>query len=135
MRAFEAALWNAPAWQDFEREVRRSTPSLPGMERWLDRYADAVRTQLLSPRVGPRSTGAVEAVLQRVERDFDGRWQSFGNRARLDKLLALMTLAANARADARLLADRLRERLHPLDGIAPQQRPHDDAKGLPSLLG
>jgi hypothetical protein len=28
----------------------------------------------------------------------------------------------------------VRERLHPSCGIAPQQRPHDDAKGNPSLL-
>jgi hypothetical protein len=53
----------------------------------------------------------------------------------MNLLLGLMTLHANGVADARLWADRLRERLHPLGGVPPRQRPHDDPKGQRSLLG
>jgi hypothetical protein len=139
MDTFGKALWDERRWAAFEAEVKRaherSAPQLPGMIRWLQAYGPAVGAQLRTRGGrGPRSIGAAEAALRQVEKAFLGRSQSFGNRARLDTLLALMTLHANGDADAGRWADRLRERLHPRGGLAPQQRPHDDPRGCPSLL-
>jgi hypothetical protein len=108
---------------------------LPALMRWLDNYGETVAAQLATrSSLGPNSIGAVEAVLRQVERAFHGRSQSFGARARLNLLLALMTLHQNGDADPRRWADRLRERLHNRGGTAPQQRPHDDPRGQRSLL-
>lgn len=135
LEAFGRALWDEHRWAEFERAVERSNPALPGMVRWLAAYGPAIRAQLRTRTwAGPNSIGGVESALRQVEKAFLGRSQSFGNRARLDRLLALMTLQQNGDADPRSWADRLRERLHPRGGIAPEQRPHDDPRGQPSLL-
>ena len=103
--------------------------------RWLEYYGETVAAQLrIRSSLGPNSIGAVEAVLRQVDHAFQGRSQSFGNRARLNLLLALMALHQNGDADARRWADRLRERLHPRGGVPPRQRPHDDPRNRPSLL-
>jgi hypothetical protein len=138
-RAFRHALYHHDNWGLFERQARhthaRGAPPLPALARWLDNYGDTIAAQLETrSSLGPNSIGAVEAALRQVERAFLGRSQSFGNRARLNNLLGLMTLHANGDADPRRWADRLRERLHPGGGIPPQQRPHDDPRGCPSLL-
>jgi hypothetical protein len=83
---------------------------------------------------GPNSTGAVEATTRKLKAAFLGRSQSFGNRARMNLLLGMMTLHVDGRADGRVWADRLRERLRDRRGIAPEQRPHDDRKGQRSLV-
>jgi hypothetical protein len=139
MRAFRHALFDYRNWVRFASEARRShehrDPPLPALARWLDNYGDPVATQLRArTSLGPNSIGAAEAALRRVDRAFQGRSQGFGNRARLDLLLQLMTLHANGQADPRRWADRLRERLYPRAGIPPKQRPHDDPRGQPSLL-
>src|SRR5215218_4272220 len=59
---------------------------------------------------------------------------SFTNRARMAKLLALMTLDLSGKADGREWADRLRERLYLAGGRTNNQRPHDDPKGSYSLI-
>jgi hypothetical protein len=83
---------------------------------------------------GPNSTGPVEQVLREVDRRIGDRVGSFTNRARMAKLLTLMTLDLSGKADGRQWADRLRERLY-LAGERPaNQRPHDDPKGAPSLI-
>jgi hypothetical protein len=139
MRTFRHALFDHRNWVRFASEARRShdhqDPPLAALARWLDNYGDPVANQLRTrSSLGPNSIGAVEAALRQVDRAFQGRSQGFGNRARLNLLLELMTLHANGQADPRRWADRLRERLYPRDGIAPQQRPHDDPRGHPSLL-
>jgi hypothetical protein len=139
MATFRHALYHFDNWAPFERQARRTharaEPPLPALMRWLDNYREIVAAQLATrSSLGPNSIGAVEAALRQVERAFLGRSQSFGNRARLNSLLDLMTLHANGDADPRRWADRLRERLHPRGGVAPQQRPHDDPRGWPSLL-
>jgi hypothetical protein len=139
MRAFRDALFDHHNWARFETQARhtheQASPPLPALARWLDNYADLVAAQLKTrSSLGPNSIGAVEAALRQVDRAFQGRSQNFGNRARLDLLLDLMTLHANGQADPRRWADRLRERLHPRAGIAPHQRPHDDPRNQPSLV-
>lgn len=139
MAASRRALYDFDNWTLFEQEAisthDRAAPPLPALMRWLRYYGDTVGNQLEHrSSLGPGSIGAVEAALRQVERAFLGRSQSFRNRTRLDKLLDLMTLYAAGDADPRRWADRLRERLHPSDGIAPQQRPHDDPRGQPSLI-
>jgi hypothetical protein len=117
------------------RSHQQRHPPLPALAGWLDNYAELVAAQIETrSSLGPNSIGAVEAALRQVDRAFQGRSQSFGKRARLNQLLELMTLHANGQADPRRWADRLRERLHPRHGIAPQQRTHDDPRGQPSLL-
>lgn len=138
-RAFAHALFDHPNWARFEAHARHAheqhSPPLPGLERWLDNYGELVAAQLKTrSSLGPNSIGAVEAALRQVDRAFQGRSQSFANRARLNLLLDLMTLHANGQTDPRRFADRLRQRLHPRHGIAPHQRPHDDPRNQPSLL-
>lgn len=138
-RAFRHALFDHDNWIRFEARARAShrhaSPPLPALARWLDNYAEIVAAQLETrSSLGPNSIGAVEATLRQIDRAFQGRSQSFGNRARLNLLLDLMTLHANGQADPRRWADRLRKRLHPHGGIAPHQRPHDDPRNQPSLI-
>ena len=83
---------------------------------------------------GINSTGPVEQVLREVDRRIGDRVGSFTNRARLTKLLNLMTLDLLGRADGRDWADRLRERLYLARGRPQNQRPHDDPKGVHSLF-
>jgi hypothetical protein len=139
MRAFRHALFDHHNWARFESEARHAQewadPPLPALARWLDYYAEPVAAQLQTrSSLGPNSIGAVEASLRQIDRAFQGRSQSFSNRARMNLLLDLMTLHANGDADPRRWADRVRERLHPRGGIAPHQRPHDDPRPAPSLI-
>jgi hypothetical protein len=113
------------------RRVRRCPRWRAGSTTYGELVADQLATR---SALGPNSTGAVAASLRQVEHALAGRSQSFGNGPRLNLLLDLITLHANDRADPRCWADRLRERLHPRDGIAPQQGPHDDPRHQPSLI-
>jgi hypothetical protein len=139
MGVFWHALFDNENWARFETRARHTheqvSPPLPALARWLDTYGELVAAQLKTrSSLGPNSIGAVEAALRQIDRAFQGRSQSFANRPRLNLLLDLMTLDANGQADPRQWADRLRERLHPRGGTPPQQRPHDDPRGRPSLL-
>lgn len=103
--------------------------------RWLDRYGSRVAAQIATRDPGgPNSTGPVEQILREVERRIGDRVGSFTNRARMAKLLTLMTLDLSGRADGREWADRLRERLYLANGRPDNQRPHDDPKGRYSLI-
>ena len=109
--------------------------SLVLARRWLGRYGDRVEAQVASRDPGgPNSTGPVEQVLREVDRRIGDRVGSFTNRARMAKLLALMTLDLSGKADGREWADRLRERLYLAGGRTNNQRPHDDPKGSYSLI-
>jgi len=103
--------------------------------RWLERYGPRIAAQVATrnPK-NPGSTGPVEAALREVDRRIADRAGSFTNRARMAKLLALMSLQLAGRADGRQWADRLRERLYLLGGRPANQRPHDDPKGAYSLI-
>jgi hypothetical protein len=88
------------------------------------------------PQRGPYSTGAVEAVNQKLATELIGeRANRMGNRARAVKLLDLLTVGLNGRANERAFAKSIRIYLEGHRG-RPQlkQRPHDDLKGAPSLF-
>lgn len=139
VRALRVALVDSGNWSFFAAQVKHShqngNPALPAMMRWLRLHGVAVAASVAkrTPR-RPNSTGAVEAVARKLKGAFLCRSRSFGNRARVNLLLDLMTLHLNGRADGRMWADRLRERLHARGGVAPEQRPHDDRKGDRSLV-
>jgi hypothetical protein len=103
--------------------------------KWLATYGPRIEAQIATrdPR-GPHSTGAVEQILHALDRRLGDRAGSFTNRARMTKLLALMTLQLNGQADARRWADQLRERLYLTGGRPVNQRPHDDPKHSYSLI-
>jgi hypothetical protein len=139
MRALRIALYDSGNWNFFASQVRHTNaagkPKLPAMMRWLTLHETEVAASVAKrTHTGPNSTGAVEAALRKVDAAFEGRSQSFGNRHRMNKLLALMTLDLNGQADDKVWADRLRERLYHRGGWAPGQRPHDDPKDGRSLV-
>ena len=110
-------------------------PALTVAVRWLERYGPRVEAQIATrdPR-GPNSTGPVEQVLREVDRRIGDRVGSFTKRARMAKLLALMTLDLTGRADGRVWADRVPERVYLAGGRPDNQRPHDDSEGRYSLI-
>jgi hypothetical protein len=95
-------------------------------------YGPRLRTQASNrPHTGPYSTGAVEAVNLKLAGKLIGeRANRMGNRARTIKLLDLLTLGLNGRANERAFAKTIRLYLE-RNGGRPQlhQRPHDDIKG------
>ena len=137
-RALDGALRTTQGWRALVEAIsdeRSAGRPLVLAERWLSRYGDRIETQIASREAGsPNSTGPVEQVLREVDRRVGDRVGSFGNRTRMAKLLALMTLDLNGSADGREWADRLRERLYLAGGRPHNQRPHDDPKGTNSLL-
>jgi hypothetical protein len=103
--------------------------------KWLDTYGQIAAAQAASRNpFGINSTGPVEQILREIDRRIGDRVGSFTNRARLAKLLDLMTLALLGKADGREWADRLRERLYLAGGRPTNQRPHDDPRGYHSLF-
>lgn len=103
--------------------------------KWFDTYGQIARAQIPTrDPSGLNSTGPVEQILREIDRRIGDRVGSFTNRARLAKLLDLITLDLLGRADGRQSADRLRERLYLAGGRPENQRPHDDPKGVHSLF-
>jgi hypothetical protein len=139
-RALPAAFHSPARWQDLTDAIALEHAGGPHgpltlTVNWLATYGPriAAQTATRDPH-GPHSTGAVEQHLHELDRRLRDRAGSFTNRARMAKLLALMTLELNARADARRWADQLRERLYLAGGRPTNQRPHDDPKGNYSLI-
>ncbi len=139
-RALPAALHSPARWRELTDAIAlEHAGGLHGpltlTVNWLATYGPRIEAQIATrdPR-GPHSTGAVEQILHELDRRLRDRTGSFTNRARMAKLLALMTLELNARADARHWADQLRERLYLAGGRPANQRPHDDPKGSHSLI-
>jgi hypothetical protein len=137
-RALPAAFHTPASWVALLEAIddeRRVGDSLILARRWLDRYGDRIAAQVATRDPGrPNSTGPVEQVLREIDRRIGDRAGSFTNRARMTKLLALMTLDLAGRADGRQWADCLRERLYLAGGRPDNQRPHDDPKGTHSLI-
>jgi hypothetical protein len=131
---YEPARWQAfVAAAESEHAVGTHGP-LGGLLRWIDEFGHIVERQSATrdPAL-PHSTSPVEATLREVVGRLRDRAGNFTNLARMNKLLALMTLELCGQADGRVWADRLRERTYLLGGHAPEQRPHDDARGVASL--
>jgi hypothetical protein len=103
--------------------------------KWIETYGRIAEAQIATrdPH-GINSTGPVEQALREIDRRIGDRIGSFTNRARLSKLLDLMTLDMRGQADGREWADRLRERLYLAGGRPANQRPHDDPRGVHSLF-
>jgi hypothetical protein len=137
-RALPAAFHTPDGWGELLAAIddeHASGRSLTLALHWLGRYGDRIAAQVATRDPGgPNSSGPVEQVLREVDRRIGDRVGSFTNRARMAKLLALMTLDLTGRADGRHWADRLRERLYLAGGRPANQRPHDDPKGTPSLI-
>lgn len=137
-RALPAAFRSAEGWQGLIDEIAgqgSGDRSLALAQSWLDRYGPRIAAQVATrDPARPNSTGPVEQVLREVDRRIGDRVGSFTNRPRMGKLLALMALGIDGRADGRQWADRLREQLHLAGGHAESQRPHDDPKGSYSLI-
>jgi hypothetical protein len=136
----ERAPFSAFDWDNFVHAVRHEdqhgTP-LPAALRWIGTYGARLRAQASSrSQRGPYSTGAVEAVNQKLGTELIGeRANRMGSRARAIKLLDLLTVGLNGRANERAFAKAIRICLEGHCG-RPQlkQRPHDDLKGAPSLF-
>jgi hypothetical protein len=136
--SLSGAFRSKEGWRDLVDEVAQGAsrePSFGLAQSWLDRYGSRIAAQVATrDPTHPNSTGPVEQVLREVDRRIGDRVGSFTSRARMGKLLALMALDIDGRADGRRWADRLRERLHLAGGHAEGQRPHDDPKGSYSLV-
>jgi hypothetical protein len=139
-RALRDAFHTPEAWTALEDAIRAEHAHgehgpLDLAIKWLSTYGRIAQAQIPTrdPH-GINSTGPVEQILREVDRRIGDRVGSFTNRARLAKLLDLMTLDMLARADGREWADRLRERLYLAGGRPTNQRPHDDPKGVHSLF-
>jgi hypothetical protein len=136
----ERAPFSAFDWDNFVHAVRHEDQhgtSLPAALRWIATYGQRLSAQASNraPR-GPYSTGAVEGVTFKLAGEVIGeRANRMGNRIRAFKLLDLLTVGLNGRANERAFARAIRIYLEGHRG-RPQlkQRPHDDLKGNPSLF-
>ncbi|MHB8694905.1 MAG: transposase [Solirubrobacteraceae bacterium] len=139
-RALSGAFHDHRGWRTLvvsiqdEHETGEYGPLALAM-KWLESYGQLAEAQIATrdPR-GINSTGPVEQALREIDRRIGDRVGSFTNRARLTKLLDLMTLDMRGQADGREWADRLRERLYLAGGRPANQRPHDDPRGVHSLF-
>ncbi len=139
-RALPNAFHTPQAWRDLMDAIAAENGSdddysLTLTLRWLETYGPRVEAQIATRGLeGSYSTGAVEAVLRELDRRLHHRAGSFTNRARMNRLLALMALELTGRADPRVWADRIRERLYLTGGRPTNQRSHDDPKHSYSLI-
>jgi hypothetical protein len=139
-RALPSAFHTPQAWRTLDQAIRDEHATgehgpLKLALGWLDTYGQIAEAQIATrdPH-GINSTGPAEQALREIDRRIGDRVGSFTNRARLAKLLDLMTLDLRGQADGREWADRLRERLYLAGGRPNNQRPHDDPKGIHSLF-
>jgi hypothetical protein len=127
-------------WRRLERAIAAEHADgkhgpLPVAVNWMDTYGQRAKAQIATRDPNAiNSTGPVEQALREIERRIGNRVGSFTNRARLAKLLDLITLDMTGKADGRDWADRLREGLYQAGGRPANQRPHDDPKGVHSLF-
>lgn len=139
-RALIDAFHSLEAWDRLDSAIRAEHADgehrpLTLAVNWMDTYGQIARGQIPTrDPYGINSTGPAEQVLREIDRRIGDRVGSFTNRARLSKLLSLMTLDLLGKADSRDWADRLRERLYLAGGRPKNQRPHDDRKGVHSLF-
>lgn len=140
-RALGGAFGSPQAWQelveaiDAERTTGEHRP-LTLVIAWLETYGPQIEAQTATrDPSAPHSTGPVEKLIDvELERRIGDRVGSFTNRTRISKLLNLISLDITGKADSRQWADRLRERLYLAGGRPKNQRPHDDPKGIYSLI-
>lgn len=111
-----------------ERAVRGHKDPVP-YERetlaWLRANDMLVRVQMLRRpfRPGPEAIGPLEAHIEKLRRRLAGRAQVLANRERTQLLLRLLTAGIRGDAEQPLWAERIRQYLTELEGVAPKQRP------------
>jgi hypothetical protein len=90
-------------------EDQHGTP-LPAALRWIAMRGPRLRAQASNrPQHGPYSTGAVEAINFKLASELIGeRANRMGNRSRAFKLLDLLTVGLNGRANERSFAQAIR---------------------------
>jgi hypothetical protein len=139
-RELAGAFHTPQAWSalvqaiEHEHAVGQHSP-LTLAVRWLETYGLRVKVQIATRDPNrPNATGPVEKVLREIDRRLGDRIGSFTNRARMANLLALMMLDIRGSANARDWSDQIRERLYFAGGRATRHRPHDDPKGVYSLI-
>ena len=127
-------------WSDYEaRLVAQGVPRSSWPNKWIKEIKPTVDAQmpvLDANRILPRSTGALEATLfQTVKPSLSGRAQGFGNLARTNRLLDLMTLRANGYFDdLGAVTERLANDARSHDGFMPLVREVADRRMYRSLL-
>lgn len=137
-KRLERSLFSTSEWDRFVHAVthedQTATP-MPAAMRWLGLFGAHIRDQAHNRDRGPYSTGAVETINLKLATELIGeRANRLGNRRRLFKLLDLMTVGLNGRANERAFAKAIRLHLEGHHGRPLlHQRPHDDTKGNPSL--
>lgn len=138
--ALEKAFYSDQHWAAFEVEVHKqhatNNPPLRTATRWLNKNGKHVRAQMVTrTAAGPNSISGAEAVLRKVEKAFENNRSSvFGNEARMNLLLGLMTLEWRDEANELDWAERIRSSLLPSAGVPQQQRSQDDRFLTPSLI-
>lgn len=135
--ALATAFDTPPAWARFEKLVRDEATLIDGLVgavRWFDLHSQKVAHQIAnrSP-YGPRSVGPVEELIRKVKRNLSYRSSNFGNKARTNSLLRLMTLEHNGQVDEREWAEIIRAHLHNHRGRPTDQRLWDDPAGTKSI--
>lgn len=135
--ALDSAFNTPTTWAQFERLVRDEaalTGGLTGAVHWFDLHSQKVAQQIANRAPhGPRSVGPVEELIRKVKRNLGYRSSNFGNKARTNSLLRLMTLEHNGDADERAWAEFIRAHLHSHGGRPTDQRLHDDPAGTKSI--
>jgi hypothetical protein len=111
------------------------------LDAWLDRWSPIIAAQLSRRRPGasdagdqPRSTGGLETFIKPIQAAFYRRRYGMKNRERLNRLLMLLQLEANADADERTYAKDIRDWLELTGGRpATPRRAIADPTARPSL--
>jgi hypothetical protein len=103
----------------------------PALDGWLLNHPNRIAEEL-AWRVFPKSTAGLESALAQVRAWLEDRKSNFGNQARTQKLLALMTLQLSHRGDQDRYFRIIKAALQ--DGaVIHYQAQHDDPWGTRSL--
>lgn len=84
-------------------------------------------------RLGPESTGPLENEVKVVREKISGRAQALRNQPRTNLMLMLLVAGRRGQANERIWAEKVREHLVTLEGIAPRQRQLTEQLGRSSL--
>jgi hypothetical protein len=119
------------AWRRFLGEPRPRR--LRALDAWLERYGERIAAQLAHAGV-LTTTELLDEKLELLHERLANRRGNLRNRERTRRLLMLLLLELNGRADADVYEEILREELLQRGGRAPARRTVVDAGG-PSLPG
>lgn len=108
---------------------------LPRTLRWLRDNELVVLSQIARrpDRLGPESTGPLEAEIATLRGRLARRAQTLTNKARTDLLLRLMVAGRRGDANEQAWAEKVRQYLLAREGYVPEQRPYVNAGGVTTL--